>query len=730
MKLKKFSDWKVFYKIVALSLAILVTIFALFFIFIIPVISESLYHNKQENVKHTVEVAYNILDNFHKMAKNGEISEDEAKSKAVSLISDLRYNENEYFWINNYSGKMIMHPINTALNGKDMSDYKDPDGVFVFVKMTEVAKREGSGYIEYRWNKQGMNTPSPKISFVKGLKEWEWIVGSGIYVDDVEEEIAGIKFEFTIILLLTSIGAMIISFFVAKKISEPIKKLDIAAEKFASGDYNVSVDIESKDEIGKLSNAFNQMVETISMQLSYLEKIPTPVMVIDKDFNIKFMNKAGSEVVGKEQKSLVGKKCYDQFKTGHCQSEKCALAQAMKYDRVVTEETIAKPNGKELPIMYTGTNIKDKSGQIIGALEYVADITELKNRENYLVRNTDIILKAMENFSNGDLEINIKPENENDSIGQLFKGFNKAVENIKSMILQVMQAVHSTASASAQISSSAEEMAAGAQEQSSQTTEIAGAVEQMTKTIMETSRNATVAAEQSKLAKEVANNGGKSIQQTIEGMNKIAMVVSEAAETIKELGKSSEKIGTIIEVIDDIADQTNLLALNAAIEAARAGEHGRGFAVVADEVRKLAERTTKATKEISDMIKEIQRDTNGAVVAMEGGTTEVEKGKKLANESGESLKQILDKTTEVMDIINQVAAASEEQSSAAEQISHSIEGINNVTQQTATGVQEIAKAAEDLNNLTTTLQNLIQKFKIENQSSKIDYNKKYLRLMN
>jgi methyl-accepting chemotaxis protein len=265
-------------------------------------------------------------------------------------------------------------------------------------------------------------------------------------------------------------------------------------------------------------------------------------------------------------------------------------------------------------------------------------------------------------------------------------------------------------------------MAAGAQEQSSQTNEVAGAVEQMTKTILETTKNASIAAESAKNAGAIAKDGGKVVIETIKGMNRIAQVVSKSAETVQALGKSSDQIGEIVQVIDDIADQTNLLALNAAIEAARAGEQGRGFAVVADEVRKLAERTTKATKEIATMIKQIQKDTSGAVASMEEGTKEVELGKKLADKAGESLEQIIKGADQVVDVITQVAAASEEQANAAEQISKNVEGISNITNESAAGVQQIARAAEDLSRLTINLQEQISKFKLDDNHLGKDVN--------
>lgn len=326
-------------------------------------------------------------------------------------------------------------------------------------------------------------------------------------------------------------------------------------------------------------------------------------------------------------------------------------------------------------------------------------------------------VSALEKMAQGDLTVRINSDYKGQH--QIIKNsINGVADSLGSALSDVSEAVATTASASGEISSSTDELAAGANEQSNQITEIASGIEEMTRTILDNTKNASAAAETAKKAGEKAINGGHVVTESIAGMIKIADAVKTSAEIVLELGKSSDQIGEIIQVIDDIADQTNLLALNAAIEAARAGEQGRGFAVVADEVRKLAERTTKATKEIAGMIKQIQKDTQDAVNSMESGTKEVENGKSLTEKAGISLKEIVDESQRVVDIVSQVAAASEEQSSAAEQISKNIESISSVTQQGAAGTQQIAKAADDLSRLTLNLESLIGQFKIEGSSTK------------
>ena len=311
--------------------------------------------------------------------------------------------------------------------------------------------------------------------------------------------------------------------------------------------------------------------------------------------------------------------------------------------------------------------------------------------KNYLSNSVDKILFEMNNLAKGELDVELDVTTE-DNIGKLYEGFNEAVDKISSLVLALQEAIGTITNMTGQLSVTIEQLATGSQEQSAQVGDVAASIEEMTSTIVEISRSASEAAIYSKRAGDLAENGGSIMHKTVEGMNRIAEVVLTAADTIKALGGSSDQIGEIIQVINDIADQTNLLALNAAIEAARAGEQGRGFAVVADEVKKLAERTTKATKEIAGMIKTIQKDTKLAVESISKGTEEVKNGKEFAGQAGDSLKEIIAATQNVVSSIHLVASASEEQSATSEEISKNVDAITNVANQSADGIQEVAKS--------------------------------------
>jgi len=320
------------------------------------------------------------------------------------------------------------------------------------------------------------------------------------------------------------------------------------------------------------------------------------------------------------------------------------------------------------------------------------------------------MLTMAQQIAENDLAIDDLQIKSADEIGKAGMALNQMKNSLRDVIRSIAGTAEHVASASEQISASAAEQAKSAENQKDQTTQVAAGLQQMTATVQQVSENSSAAADASRRAAGLARDGGVIVEETLSKMRAIADSVSSTAKKVEELGKSSDQIGRIVGVINDIADQTNLLALNAAIEAARAGEQGRGFAVVADEVRKLAERTTIATKEIAEMIRSVQQETRTAVAAMEQGTKDVQDGVNTTARAGDSLKQIIQMSEEVGEMITHIATAATEQSTATEEI---MDQIAILVKESAVGAQQSAQACQDLSGLALDLQKLVSKFRLE-----------------
>jgi methyl-accepting chemotaxis protein len=334
----------------------------------------------------------------------------------------------------------------------------------------------------------------------------------------------------------------------------------------------------------------------------------------------------------------------------------------------------------------------------------------------FLSRNitsaTKSVLRQAEAIAAGDLTRDDLELRSQDELGDLTTAINKMSGNLKRMIQAITENSMQVASASEELSSSATLQAEGAENQKDQAAQVATAMQEMSSTVQQVSDNCTRADEASRRAAQTAREGGVVVEKSLIQMRSIAESVSGTAKQIQELSRSSDQIGRIAAVINGIADQTNLLALNAAIEAARAGEQGRGFAVVADEVRKLAERTAAATKEIAGMIKTIQDGTRAAVKAMQSGSRQAEEGVTSTGRAGESLQQIIKMSEEVGSMITHIATSATEQSAATIEINQSMDKIAGLVRESAVSAQQSAKACQDLTELALTQQKMVGNFKL------------------
>jgi len=324
--------------------------------------------------------------------------------------------------------------------------------------------------------------------------------------------------------------------------------------------------------------------------------------------------------------------------------------------------------------------------------------------------------EAADKLAQGDLtaRIAVHPGSSKDSrneISHIAHGFNAMAENFRSIVQQISAATGQLAAASEETSSITRETSVGTQRQQAEIEQVATAMNEMTATVSEVASNASHAATAANEAEAAASKGQAVVRQTLEVIDGLAQGIDEADEVVRRLAVESDTIGTVLDVIRSIAEQTNLLALNAAIEAARAGEHGRGFAVVADEVRSLASRTQKSTQEIQEMIQRLQSGAAVAVQAMDKSRSEAKAGVVQANATRDTLSVIVAAVNSINDLNAQIASASEEQSAAAQEIDRNINNITDVVAQTADGSAQTAAASEELARLAEELQTLVARFK-------------------
>jgi len=403
--------------------------------------------------------------------------------------------------------------------------------------------------------------------------------------------------------------------------------------------------------------------------------------------------------------------------TPEMQSDIGALARdnkAMDAALVDLQESMSREFQNELAMVTTWSSRQRNFGILVLLIAVlcggaVAGVVVEKN----IVAPLRYLTACFRDIAQGDGDLTKRVEIvTHDELGELAACFNLFLEKLHGIMSQVAATAAQVATASGQLSSSTRRQAEGAGYQKDQATQVATAMQQMSTAVQQVSENCSHALEASERAAGTAREGGSVVEKTLTQMRSIAESVGGTAKNIGELGKRSDQIGRIAAVINDIADQTNLLALNAAIEAARAGEQGRGFAVVADEVRKLAERTTVATKEIAEMIASIQSGTQGAMHAMEIGTHQVEEGVAFTIQAGQSLEQIIRVSEEVGSMISHIATAASQELGTTASVNQSMDQITSLVSESAAASEESATACQSLSDLAHDLQQTVSTFKL------------------
>jgi methyl-accepting chemotaxis protein len=507
----------------------------------------ALYSQQQIKVKALVETAYSIIELHYKHQQSGALSEQQAQKMAADAIAKLRYEGKNYFWINDFQPAMVMHPFKPELEGKSLLNSKDPDGNFLFRQMVEMVETSDEGFVPYKWPKPGADEPVDKLSFVKGFKPWSWIVGSGIYIDNVDAIFArqmatSLTIAFVVIALVA--GGVYLT---GRSILAPVHRVSRLMENIAEGEGDLTrrLDVKGNDEISGLSHNFNVFSEKMRCSLSNLSESANHVM--------------------------------------------------------------------------------DYAEEVSQTSETVNNATQLQNDAS---------------------------------------------------------------------------------------TQVAAAMEQMSVNVKEVSGNADNAEQAALSAQTNTQSGKQTVSQTIEQITSLSGSIDKVSDVVAKLSQESDNIGTVLDVIRSIAEQTNLLALNAAIEAARAGEQGRGFAVVADEVRTLASRTGQSTDEIQNMIQRLQSESQQAVAAVSESQKTSQVTIDTARKADEALSEIDKLMTTISEMNSQIARSTAQQSEAVDEVTVRVNELAGIADESAEVSQKLATTGVHLRENSQQMAEVVNRFKL------------------
>jgi len=540
----------------------------------------------------------------------------------------------------------------------------------------------------------------------------------------------------TIVALVLVAG--FVSYLFANSIALKIEAFLRVIQEVRAGHTNARVSILTGDEMEDVADGFNRMMDRLAETMkrereqrealavseekyrTILENIEDGYYEVDLNGNITFFNDSISKILGFPPEDLPGlgyRKYMDADSAKVVKENFNSVFRTGEPNRNFSYQIIRK-DGSTRFIEASVSLMTDRRGEASGFRGILRDITERKLVEDALQQSLDEFSVIAASVSEGDLTTRARATD--DTLGRIIQSVNRMLDDFSAMLTQVKQIGLSVSSSATQIQAAAEQIAAGSQRQADEITNTSSAVEEMAASMNQVSKNAEASAEAARRALNMAENGDRAVRYTSETMKRIESGVQQSAEKMRILGARSSEISEILDLIDEIAAQTNLLALNAAIEAAHAGQAGLGFSVVADEIRKLAERSARATRDVGNLIKTVQGEISEAMTAMEGSFNEVKTGTQVADEASETLRDISTAVRTSSELMEEISAASEEQARITTNLAEAMQTISAITLETSAGAHETAQTLQAMVDLSEQLNGAISQFKVKDDPFSFD----------
>jgi PAS domain S-box-containing protein len=532
--------------------------------------------------------------------------------------------------------------------------------------------------------------------------------------------------------------AISMAFLFADSLSGKIDGFLRVTQEVMAGHTNARVSVTTGDELEDVADGFNRMMDRLAdaaksereqkealaiseeKYRTILENIEDGYYEVDLAGSVTFFNDAVSKILGFPPEDLPGlnyRKYMDSESAALVKEHFNTVFRTGQSNRNFSYQIVRK-DGSNRFVEASVSLIKNRKGEAIGFRGILRDVNERRLTEQAFQNSMNEFLDIASMVSEGDLTVRAREAE--DTLGKIIQSLNRMLDNFSTMVTEVKHIGLSVSSSATQIQAASEQIAAGSQRQADEITNTSSAVEEMAASMNQVSKNAEASAEAARRALDMAETGDRAVRYTSETMKRIETGVQQSAEKMRILGARSSEISEILDLIDEIAAQTNLLALNAAIEAAHAGQAGLGFSVVADEIRKLAERSARATRDVGNLIKTVQSEISEAKTSMEGSFNEVKNGTQVADQASETLRDISTAVRQSSELMEEISAASEEQARITTNLAEAMQTISAITLETSAGAHETAQTLQGMVDLSEQLNSAISQFRVNRGSFHYD----------